>query len=268
MERRAAGRSLAVMLGFVTVLGAATLFGAFNSLPDGSRHPALGGMCLKFASDAEPWSCIPGSGFLVAPNVLVSCAHAKPWLDQVKPLRIGFTFDEKYSSNPLVYEVQALHADPDFDLSNPDDPHDLAVVILKDEVVDIRPVSLPPVLNMLDRGNLAFGTFFTLVDRALTTWDGFPETPAWGDRQYGRAVATDLRSGVIMIGPDAKHPVQPCVGSSGSMALLASSRIAVGVGSAFFEGDMCASGFAYTRLDTLQARDFLGNFLPAALLPR
>ena len=71
-----------------------------------------------------------------------------------------------------------------------------------------------------------------------------------------------------MIGPDERHPAQPCWGSSGSMALLGDSRIAVGVGSMFFAGDLCASSFAYTRLDTIQARDFLQNYLPTSLLPK
>lgn len=264
-------RRLAIGLCLAALLGTGTLFGAINSRPDGSRHPALAAMCLKWASDAEPWTCFPGSAFLVAPKVLVSCAHAGPWLEQVKPFRLGFTFDEKLSSDPYVRDVESFHGDPAFDPTNYADPHDLAVFILKEKVTDIRPVSLPPVLNMLDRGNLVWHIFFTVVDRGLTTWDGYPENPSWGDRQYGRGVAKDLTAGLILIGPDEKHPffgVQPGPGSSGSMALLANSRIAVGVGSLFCMGEMCADGFGYNRLDTIQARDFLKDYLPMKLLPK
>jgi len=35
---------------------------------------------------------------------------------------------------------------------------------------------------------------------------GLSDNPAAGDRQHGTAVAIELRSGVIMIGPDERHP--------------------------------------------------------------
>ena len=67
-------------------------------------------------------------------------------------------------------------ADPAFNPADAQDSHDLAVFFFKEEVTDIRPVSLPPVLNMLERGIFVFNTFFTVVDRGLTTWEGFRTT--------------------------------------------------------------------------------------------
>src|SRR5512139_567185 len=120
-----------LVLGAFTMLAVGTVFGAFNSVPDGSRHPALAAMCVKYVSDDEPWSCMPGSAFLVAPKVFVAVAHAGPWfLDLYKPLRVGFTFDEKLSSDPFVYEVESFIGDPQFNGTDVQDPHDLAVAIL------------------------------------------------------------------------------------------------------------------------------------------
>jgi len=92
-----------------------------------------------------------------------------------------------------------------------------AVVTLKEPVVGIRPFMLPPVVGFLDKGNVA-GTYLTLVDRGLTTLVGWPDLPAWGDRRYGTLVISDVRSGAIMLSPDQKHPVQVCIGGSGSAA--------------------------------------------------
>ena len=57
------------------------------------------------------------------------------------------------------------------------EPHDLAVVLLKEKVTGIRPVFLPPVLDKLEKGNLVFQTYFTVVDRGMTTLVGWPDYP-------------------------------------------------------------------------------------------
>ena len=264
-------RGLPLVLGLVAAVCTATVFGAINTVPDEGRHPAYGALCVQ-QTEGDPWGCMPGGGTLVAPNIVLSFAHAAPHIGGA--YRIGFTFDEIIGPNPVVYEAEKFVPDPGFFAMNPDDPHDIAVVLLKQDVPGIRPVLLPPIVGMLDNGHLALKTFYTLVDRGPTTlegWDGdvstLPLLPGWTERRFGEAVAIELRAGAIMIGPDEKHPVTACMGS-GSLALLTRTNIAVGIGSYYHTGALCGSPFAYTRLDTIQAYDFLKNYLPASLLPK
>lgn len=258
----------ALVLGLVFVVGAGTTFGAINSTPDENRHPALASTCIK-TLPTDPWTCVAGSGILVAPDIVLGVAHAGPWLDQVRPAKIGFTFDEKITSNPVVYEVAQFIPDPLFAWDQ-QDPHDLAIFIMKDTVTGIRPVSLPPVLYMLDKGNKVSHVYFTLVDRGLTTVDGWPDYPVWTARVVGESIATELRPGALMLGANEKHPTQACFGASGSMALFTNTNIVVAVGSWFADwpSQICNGQFGFTRLDTQQARDFLQNYLPESLLPK
>jgi hypothetical protein len=245
----------------------ATSRGAINSSPDGKRHPALGSVCVKI-TETDPWMCVAGSGFLLSPDIVLSVAHAGPWLDELRPARIGITFDEKIGPTPKVYEASQFVPDPLF-AWDVQDPHDLGVFIMLDRVTDIPPIRLPPVLNFLDHGHAVFNTYFTVVDRGLTTLEGWPDHPVWTSRVFGESVATELRTGALMVGPDGKHATQPCYGASGSVALLTHTNLAMGVGSWFADWTSdCKGPFGYTRLDTKQARDFLANYLPAWLLPK
>ena len=250
------------------MLASGNLFASLNSSPDGNRHPALGSTCIKMTL-TDPWTCVAGSAILVTPEILLTVAHEGPWLDELRPAKIGVTFDEKISSNPVVYEVAQFIADPLFawDMQN---PHDVAVYIMKDKVTGIRPVTLPPVLNMLDNGKLVSQVYFTLVDRGLTTLKGWPDFPVWTARVFGQTIATELRPGAVMLGSNDKHPTQACFGASGSMALLTNTNIVVAVGSWFADwpNEICNGQFGFTRLDTVEVRDFLQNYIPSSLLPR
>src|SRR5262249_12231522 len=148
----------------------------------GNRHPALGSVCVK-VTEADPWMCVAGSGFLVSPDIVLSVAHAGPWLDQLHPAKICITFDEKIGPTPQDYEASRFVPDP-LVAWDQKAPHDLAVFIMLDRVTDIRPIRLPPVLNILDQGHLAFKTYFTIVDRGLTTLDGWPDHPVWTARVF------------------------------------------------------------------------------------
>ncbi len=251
------------------ILSATRSFSIINAVPDGNRHPAYAAMCIQ-AAEGDPWTCFPGGGLLVSPEVVISVAHGCPWLDAVKPAHLGFTFAEKITAPKKVYEVAQFICDPLFSVENTDvqDPHDLAVALLKEPVIGIRPFFLPPIINFLDKGNVAF-TYVTVVGRGATTLLVWPEFPVWGDRQYGRTAITDLRPGAIMLAPDDKHTAQPCYGESGSVALFTNTNIAVGVGSWFADWTAeCKGPTGYTRLDTAQAREFLQLYLPAELLPK
>lgn len=262
-----ARRRVISMLAVFALLIVGTASGAINSNSDGTRHPALGAACYKLVV-TDAWSCLPASLILVAPDITLVSAHAGPWLDTVHPAKLGVTFDEKITSNPTVYEVAQFIADPLFAWDQ-QDPHDLAVFVLKDKVTTIRPVLLPPILNMLDNGNLVSHVYFTVVDRGLTTLTGWPNYPVWTSRVFGETVATELRTGALMLGPSEKHPTQLCFGASGSMALLTNTNIAVAIGSWFADWTSdCNGPFGYNRLDTQQARDFLQAYLPAELLPK
>ena len=262
-------RLLILSFGIAVVFAITNSFAAINTTPDGNRHPALASMCIQ-PNEGDAWTCFPGSGLLVSPDVIISVAHGCPWLDAVKPAHLGFIFDEKITAPSKVYVVDQFICDPLFSASNtdPQDPHDLAVALLKESVTGIRPFSLPPIVGFLDKRNVAL-TYLTLIGRGLSTLTGWPNYPVWGDRRYGRLIITDLRPGALMLGPDQKHPVQACYGDSGSAALFTSTNIAVGVGSWFADwSGECQGPTGYTRLDTIQARDFLQLYLPAEVLPK
>ncbi len=257
-----------LVLSVTVLMSAGVLWGAINSTPDGNRHPAFGGVCFKFL-ETDSWSCFPGGGILVAPDIVLSSAHGGAWMEQMKPAKIGFTFDEKITPNCVVYEVKEFHLDPLFAYDE-QNPHDVGVFILKDKITNIRPVSLPPVIGMLEKGNLLEHVYFTVVDRGLTTLVGWPDFPVFGSRVVGETVATELRSGAIMLGSNDKHPTQVCYGGSGAMALVANSNIMVAIGSMFSNWPVqeCVGSYGFYRLDTVEARDFLQNYLPPELLPK
>lgn len=125
-----ARKTFALALGMFVVCTVGTAFTALNSTPDGSRHPALGSFCMK-VTEADPWTCFPGSGVLVSADVVLSVAHAGPFIEQQHPAKLGITFDEKISSNPKVYEAYRYVADPQFAWDQRD-PHDLAVFLMLD----------------------------------------------------------------------------------------------------------------------------------------
>ncbi len=261
------GKKTALTFLVFMLLSAGQVFASLNSVPDGNRHPALGSVCIK-VTEADSWTCVAGSGILVAPDIVLASAHAGPWLDQMQPVKIGVTFDEKITANPVVYEVAQFIPDPLF-VWDTQDPHDLAVLVMKDPVTTIRPVSLPPVLDMLGKGNLVSHAYFTVVDRGLTTLAGWPDYPVWTARVVGETIGTELRPGALMLGSNQKHPTQVCYGGSGSMALLTDTNIVVAIGSWFADWTSdCNGSFGYSRLDTPQARDFLQNYLPPSLLPK
>lgn len=262
-------KAFVLIFGAFVLLAADRAFGALNTVPDGNRHAALAAVCIQ-AKDGDPWACWPGSGLLVSSNIVISVAHACPWLEGVNPAHVGFTFEEKITAPSKVYEVAQFICDPVFSATNtdPQDPHDLAVALLKEKVVGIRPFTLPPIVGFLDKGNVAF-TYITLVSRGVSTLVGWPNFPVYGDRRYGTLVVNDLRPGAIMLAPDGKHPAQPCYGESASAALFTHTNIAVALGSWFADWTAeCQGPTGYTRLDTVQARDFLQLYLPPELLPK
>jgi V8-like Glu-specific endopeptidase len=129
------GLVVLVLLAFAATGAAIT-----NGVPDGNKHPAVGALLApKALSDGTSEEC---TGTLIAPNVFLTAAHCDEGL-----ARVAVTFDSVYVAPGTTY-WGTWHADPASNKSQ-SDPHDLAVVVLDNDIKGITPARLPK-LGQLD----------------------------------------------------------------------------------------------------------------------
>jgi hypothetical protein len=235
--------SLATAL--MALLAATPAAAVLNGKPD-TAHPYVG----IFVTEVDGRTVPVCSGFLVSPTVFVTAAHCVAFVG-TRPAYVSF--DQTFTNESELLPGQAV-ANPDFDPAST--AHDIAVILLDEEVTDRGHASLPPV-GLLD--SAAKKSALTVVgygSNGLVRGDGMPRHDFRLVRSYGEARLIKL----LKDGFDLRMSSGMCFGDSGGPTLLGDSDVAVGINS-YVSNRQCAGNAYAFRLDTTEARAFLAPYL-------
>jgi hypothetical protein len=222
-----------------------------NGVPDGNRHPNVGGLVSPTQYSDGTW--LYCSGTLISPTVFLTAAHCDEDGEHV-----SVTFDTAYEAGDKVY-AGTFEADPLYNQSQ-GDPHDIAVVVFDKPVKGIAPARLPAAGSL---SGLSGGERFTSVG-----YGAYDVTNAPGGHEYlyddVRMVATGTLNSVtpfwlrISMNPSTGDG-GTCYGDSGGPNFLGSTDI---VAALTVTGDaICRATNVDYRLDTDSARTFLADYV-------
>jgi hypothetical protein len=187
------------------------------------------------------------SGVLVAGDVFVTAGHCTASLPA--DADVSVSFDTALDPDGWALHPGTAHTHPGF-RGKGNDPRDLAVVVL-DEPVGIRPASLPAA------GSVASVARRTLVTSVGYGYSGRASDGTWAYDGLRRAAESPLKDVDRALVTLSTREAGPCLGDSGGPQLFGDTVLAVTVG-----GSKDCSGKAEGyRLDTAEARDFLGRFI-------
>jgi secreted trypsin-like serine protease len=246
-------RGLLTAVAIVGALIFATPAGAItNGVPDGNRHPNVGGLVAPTAYSDGTW--IYCSGTLISPTVFLTAAHC----GDADGERVRVTFDTAHEAGDTVYSG-TFHPDPLYG-HDQSDPHDIAVVVLDKAVKGIAPATLPAAGSLSD---LSGAQQFTSVG-----YGAYEVTNGPGGHQYlyndVRMVATGTLNSIntswlrISMNPSTGNG-GTCYGDSGGPNFLGTTGTIAAI---TITGDaVCRSTNVDYRLDTASARAFLSDYV-------
>jgi hypothetical protein len=227
--------------------------------PDGNTHPEVGALIADQAYSDGTWAYC--SGTLVSPTVFVTAAHCgDPGQSSAR-----VSFSSHYQDGDKVYTGLYI-PDPRYG-GGQSDPHDLAVVVFNKAVTGITPARLPAagLLDGLKANGALKSARFTAVG-----YGSYAPQPAPGGYTY---FYDDLRqqvSGSYNSLNDAwlrlsQNPSTgdggTCYGDSGGPNFLGDSSSNLLVATTITGDSVCRSTNVDYRLDTADARAFLGEFV-------
>jgi hypothetical protein len=220
-------------------------------VPDGERHPNVGGLVSPTQYPDGTW--LYCSGTLIAPTVFLTAAHCAEDGEQV-----GVTFDSAYVEGDKVY-AGTFEPDPLYNQSQ-SDPYDIAVVVFDKAVKGIAPARLPAAGSLSGLGG----------DQQFTSvgYGAYEVTNGPGGHQYlyddVRMTATGTLNAItpswlrISMNPSTGDG-GTCYGDSGGPNFLGTTNI---VAALTVTGDaVCRATNVDYRLDTDSARTFLAQYV-------
>ena len=244
-------RSLFALIVFAVLAWAAPAQAITNGVPDGNRHPNVGGLVSPEQYSDGSW--LYCSGTLISPTVFLTAAHCAEDGE-----RVEVTFDPAYEDGDKTY-AGTFHADPAYSQTQ-SDPHDIAVVVFDKPVKGITPATLPAAGSL---SGLSGSQTFTSVG-----YGAYEVTNGPGGHQFlyddVRMVATGTLNSInpawlrISMNP-ATGNGGTCYGDSGGPNFLGDTGTIAAI---TITGDaICRSTNVVYRLDTEAARAFLSQYV-------
>jgi hypothetical protein len=281
MKRIVLLTALAAMMALAMLLASGMASAVTYGQPDGNRHPYVGGL----VGADEQGEFVFCSGTLIAPDVFLTAAHCT-WSEQeIEEFGLefrGVTFDNVYDPATSRVYPGTLHPHPGFPGTSEGagsffgvgpDPHDIAVVVLDEEVAGIQPASLPSagLLDQLANDGELKDQRFTVVGYGLTELTHEPGSgaPVFGGdgltRRYAVSSFNALNKSVLRLSQNpSTGDSGACWGDSGSPHFLGAGAQETDVVASIsgLKGDIRCRAMNQTyRLDTPSARAFLGQFV-------
>jgi secreted trypsin-like serine protease len=231
---------------------------------DGGLHPNVGAFVADFRQNGHP--DVLCSGSLISPTVFLTASHCTSFLESKGISQVWVTFDTKYVEGKSKLFPATMHTNPLYNRAQ-SDPEDIAVLTLS-KPVNLAPVQLPTVGlldNMKKAGTLNRSTIFTSVGYGVhepVLGAGGPTFPFTSDRNYAIGAFDALNAVWLRLSQNnATGDGGTCFGDSGGPEFLGgvSSNLQASI---TITGDaMCLATNVDYRLDTPQARAFLGQYV-------
>jgi secreted trypsin-like serine protease len=245
--------ALAGALG-IAALAAGPADAITNGTADGNAHPNVGGLVADQAYPDGTW--IYCSGTLISPTVFLTAAHCAEGGGD----RVRVTFSPAYHAGDTVY-AGTFHGDPLYG-RNQNDPHDIAVVVLDQDVSSTTPAPLPTAGSL---ANLPTSQRITSV--GYGAYDVVKAHGAGGhdflyddvrNQAVGTLNATTPSWLRVSMNPSTGNG-GTCYGDSGGPNFLGTTTTLAAI---TITGDFtCRATNVTYRLDTASARDFLGRYV-------
>lgn len=222
-----------------------------NGQPDANRHPNVGGLVNDTQYSDGTW--LYCSGTLISPTVFLTAAHCAD-----DGARVRITFDPAYEDGDKTY-AGTFHADPAYPGTSADS-HDIAVVVLDNQIKGIKPAALPgsDSLSALSRDqkftSVGYGAY------EVTNGPGGHRYLYDDVRQFatGTLNATNKTWLRISMNPSTGNG-GTCYGDSGGPNFLGNTGVIAAI---TITGDaVCRSTNVVYRLDTPSARTFLDDYV-------
>jgi hypothetical protein len=241
-----------------------------NSNLDNGLHPNVGTIVAEFLTPGvKDKAC---TGTLISPSVFLTAGHCVALLQGMFHVtQVWVTFDPVFSSTSTNLYPGTMHLNPLYPGRGASDPEDLGIIVLDSPVVGITPAALPSLglLDGMQKNGILRNSLFTIVGYGATDTlfgGGAPDAnEGEGTRRYATEGFLALNQNLIKLNQNTVFGYGGSShGDSGGPNFLNSSNgapsqlVAITIG-----GDPWGieQNVAY-RLDTLQARAFLGQYVP------
>lgn len=227
--------------------------------PDGNTHPEVGALISDQAYADGTWAYC--SGTLISPTVFVTAAHC----GDPGQTTARVSFASEYQPGDTVYSGRYV-PNPQYSGSQ-SDPHDIAVVVFDRAVPKITPARIPTA-GLLDgmkaAGTLQTATFTPVGYGSLAPVNGpGGKTYIYTDtRNQASGSLNSLTNAWLRL---SQNPSTgnggTCYGDSGGPNFLGGSGSDLLVATTITGDTACRSTNVDYRLDTPDARAFLGQFV-------